>query len=1102
MASRRSYTNPPVEPDSRVGDLAATRPEADSPPLPSGVVTFVMTDIEGSTRLFRNLGDAYVAVLATHHSLLRAAFGDHGGVEVGTEGDSLLVAFPDAPAAVAACIEGQRALAAGDWPGDAAIRVRMGVHTGEANPVEHDYVSLAIHQVARICSSAHGGQVLVSEATVGEVDGRFPNHSSVVALGSFQLRGFTAPARLFQLRHPDLLEEFPPLRAIGVVAHNLPFLRASFVGRAEDRATLARILRTTGVVSVVGPGGVGKTRLAIQVAFDVMDGFNDGAWLIELAQVTDPAAVARTVATALGVAEKPGIGTDQVLVEALRAKSALIILDNCEHLLDAIAGLAERLSQHCPYLVILTTSREPLDIDGEVVWRLNPLQTVDPHDEPEDIFSSEAVQLFTQRAQLVSPGFELNDDNAADVARIASRVNGMPLAIELAAAALGERSLAGVLAGLSDRFSLLAQGRRTAPSRHQTLRAALEWSLDLLPPEERTLFRRLAVFAGGATIEAVANVCAGGALTEAPIPGLMRHLLRASLLVTDSDSPDRWSMLESVRELAEIELSATGEADQLASRHRSWVTRRVEAVEDAIGRRGQGTVMSELAADQDNVRRAIEDAVARPDAEAALRICAAMAPFWTSHGDWSEGCQYLQKALDLDGGSGLIRGRAQVALGSLLLLRGELAEAAAWFETARTTAASAGDNVTLARALAGDGYVAFRHSELQRAEASWQSALEHAERSGDERVVANVLRSLAIASGTSGEQARAGELIERAIVSAERAKDDQLLRQLLGSSAEMNLWLGRYQTAEDMYGEALAIATAIGDISARPLLLAELGWIALLRGDPITAERLAREAGELAEDLDSARMQAHALRLRGEALLRTGGGTQVAALLQRALSIAEDLDAPAEVAGVRCSQACMALDRRALHEARQFAEQAIELSALGHTMRRTTPGWVLGAVSLIEGDLDAARRHFLDGLTSARESRYPRHEANNLSGLAGTSAAAGEYRDAADLHGKALRLRRDLGDKLGVVESLVGVAATAAEAEPEAAAHLLAAATSLRIQAGAEPTDHEAALTAAAARRIDGVDRPTAIAEASLDSDPTEKAAIATALGLVTEMTR
>ena len=1088
--------------DSGVSIGGGTLPDATkpSPPLPTGVVTFVMTDIEGSTRLFRTLGDSYVEVLSTHNALLRTAFGNRGGVEVGTEGDSLLVAFPQAAGALAACLDGQRALVAQRWPPGVDVRVRMGVHTGEATPVGHDYVALTLHQVARICSGAHGGQVLASEATVADAGGRLPPGSSLTPLGSFQLRGFPTPALLFQLRHPDLRSEFPPLRTIGVVAHNLPFLRAKFVGRAEERATLADVLQTTGVVSVVGTGGVGKTRLAVQVAFDVMDGFSDGAWLVEFAPVTDPASVPRVVAAAVGVAEQPGRSADESLLEALGPKSILLILDNCEHLLDAIAGLAERLSQHCPHLVILTTSREPLEIEGEVVWRVEPLQTVDPNVAKgfDELAAADAVQLFGERAALVNPGFRLTEDNVEEVARIVSRVNGLPLAIELAAAALGERSLRGVSDGLSDRFALLTRGRRTAPGRHQTLRAALEWSLDLLRADERRLFARLAVFAGSFTTEAVVELCAGAPVDGAEIASLLRRLVRSSLLNVTPELPDRWSMLESIRELAALELTAAGEADDLYLRHRTWFAARVEAVGDDIGRTGHASVMRELAADHDNVRRAIENAMAAGEVDIALRICTAMLPFWTSHGDWSEGCQHLAGGLTFGGGDEALRGRACAALGSLLLLRGELAEAETWFERARATSASTHDDVTLARSLAGSGYVAFRHSQLDRAEALWEEALTRAERAGNERVAASVLRSLAIVAGSSGQQARAGALLDRAIASAQRASDDQLLRLLLGSSAEMHLWLGHYEMAEDLYGDALTLATAIGDISARPLLLSELGWVALLRGDLVTAQRLSEEAAEMAEDLDSPRVLSHALRLSGESLIGRGDVADAAAAFDRALTVAQSLDAPAEVAGVRCSQAFLALGQGELDEARSLAEEAAGISALGHTMRRTSPGWVLGMVALTNGESEIAGGHFQTGLRRAEHAQIPRHEANNLWGLAGVSAAAGRHLEAADLHRRALELRRDIGDILGIVDSLVGLAAVTAVVEPKTAAELVSSAISLRTRAGAVPTSYEAAALAEAVAMITDVGGETVIddaKDAAVDIDT--EVAVATAVQLV-----
>ncbi|WP_161964993.1 ATP-binding protein [Ornithinimicrobium cerasi] len=1028
------------------------------PALPSGRVTFLMTDIEGSTRLFQGLGRDYVALLAQHNALLRAAFARHGGAELDTEGDALIVAFADPTEAVVACVEGQVALREHPWPPGAAIRVRMGLDTADAAPVDGQYVSLALHRASRICAGGHGGQVLLSETTAVEVRGRLPSDVMVTALGRFQLRGFAEPTRLFQVAHPALPVDFPPLRAQGVVHHNLPFHRAGLVGRAGERAALARAIHQTGIVTVVGTGGVGKTRLAVQVAFDVMDDFEDGTWLVELASATGRQDVASAVAGVLHVTGRPGASLEEAVLDELSTRSALVVLDNCEQVADTVAGFAEELAQRAPRVVLVATSREPLGVEGEVVWRLGPLPVPHPAEvtRAAQLVDLDGVRLFAERATLVRPGFTVTDDNAGTVARIVAHVDGIPLAIELAAAALADRSPESVLAGLADRFALLVDGRRTAPERHQALRSALVWSLDLLCAEERLLFARLGAFARTGTIEDTSEVCGAAPLSAAEVPRLLRRLVRASLL-TLADDHERWSMLESVQELAGWEARCTGEAAVVAERHRERFASRAETLGPQVGLRGRRAVVTALLADLDNVRRALATGVEAADTDRCLRLATGMTRFWMSRGDWSAGVGHLQQALALPGGADRLRAPALDALGSLLMLRGSVPDAEDALLEAEAVARSLGDHVTLARSLSGLGYVAFRRSELDVAETRWREALLHAERAGDERVVAGILRSLAIAVASRHDQEGASALLDRAIGAAERAQDDQQLRLVLSSKAEAQIWLGRYAAAQDLYTQALDLAVGLEDRPGQALLLAELGWVALLAGDVTTAVRLANQAVASAEDLENPRVLASALRVRAEAKARQDRPDEADRDLTRALPLAERQGDPAEISGVRCSLAYAALEQLHLDEARAHATAAAGLSALQHTLRLVFPQWVLGVAALVDGDLEVASSLFWDAVNQSASGGAPRHQAASRWGLARVSAAAGDLGQAARLHREALVLRRRVGDRLGVAESLLGSAEVVATADAATAAVLVGAAERLLNRLGAALTPRLAA---------------------------------------------
>ena len=498
---------------------------------PTGTATFLLTDIEGSTRNWEASPESMHAALVKHDHLMGAVIHAHGG-EVLTErgeGDSFFAAFGQASDAVAAACEAQTRLWAESWPEQAPIRVRLAIHTGEAGL---DYRGPDVNRCARLRSIAHGGQVLLSAAAAALVRTRLPDGAALVDLGPHRLRDLTHPERVFQLTHPNLPGDFPPVRSLDSYKHNLPVQLTNFVGRDREIEEVKELLFGHHLVTLTGAGGSGKTRLALQVAGELVDRFDEGVWLVDLAAVTDAATVVRAVASAVGAVESAGRPLTESLIEHVRGKKLLLIVDNCEHVIGASSELVEMLLRSLPELRIVATSREALNVPGEAAWRIPTMSLPERRRAPtaHEIARFEAVQLFADRAANARRGFALTDRDAADVAEICRRLDGIPLAIELAAARLRILSSHDILARLEDRFRLLTGGSRTALPRQQTLRAAVEWSHDLLSEPERILFRRLSALVGGFDLDA-AERCVGAKCWPA----------RTSSTFSDSWSTSRWS---------------------------------------------------------------------------------------------------------------------------------------------------------------------------------------------------------------------------------------------------------------------------------------------------------------------------------------------------------------------------------------------------------------------------------------------------------------------------------------------------------------------------------------------------------------------------------
>jgi predicted ATPase/class 3 adenylate cyclase len=1019
-------------------------------PLPGGTVTFLFTDIEGSTRLLRRIGDRYAVVLERHRELLRGAVASHGGAEVDCEGDGLFFAFGGAKSAVAACIAGQRALLTEPWPSDVAVRVRMGLHTGEATPLNGRYVALAVHQAARVASAAHGGQVLVSDATAAAVTEALPA-SSMQQVGAYRLKDFDTPVMLFQVCHPDLPRDFPPPRASAVEVHNLPASLSSFVGRERETAEVEELLVVGRLVTVTGAGGCGKTRLALEVASRKLELFADGVWFVDLAPLSDPQLVGQTVIHALGAREEPGRPVFDTLEGFVAHRELLIVVDNCEHLIQACAVLVEHLLRAGPGVRILATSRETLGLPGEQIWRVPSLSLPDQGASPDVVMGSESARLFLERARAVRADLVVSEEDIAALAEIVSRLDGIPLALELAAARADMLSLTQIATRLDDRFGLLSRGPRTAQPRQQTLAGAIDWSYGQLSDLERAVFCRLSIFAGGFSLEAAEAVTTGPGLDSGDILDLVTNLAAKSLvLVTGQGDSQRYRLLETIRAYAADKVIGTGEQAELRGRHLAWFLDLAELTEPQLAGPGRGRLMRSLEADQENFRRALDHSVETGAVDRGLRLATALAPFWTSHGNWKEACGYFEELLPQASGDVPHLGQALVAAGSMFLLRGDYDRSEALLEGAHTWARAAGNVDILAQSLSGLGYIAFRRSRQDEAEAMWTEALDASRKAGDSRVAATVLRSLAISAGARGDQQRCAELLEEGLAVASKGRDEQTRRLLLSSAAEMNLWMGRYALARDQYAEALQLAGEIGDQSGRASLLADLGWIGFLRGEYDEARTCAAEAVSAAAAIDNKRVWAGALRLMGELSACQGAYGEAHQLLDRSLGLARQLAAPAEIAGVLCSQACLALDQTSFDEAGRLVEELLALKPLMHTMRRVTHCWVQGEVARAKGDLEQARAAYQTDLAESEASSSPRIQALALRGLAEVAIAESDLSRAAALNARSLALRAQIADSLGIANSLEGIAAAVVASDGhQRAARLLGAAQQLRATLGA-----------------------------------------------------
>ncbi len=752
--------------------------------LPKGTVTFLFTDIEGSTRLLQELGDGYADILAEHHRVLRDVWARHSGVEVDTAGDAFFVAFARASDAVAAAADAQSALASGP------ARVRMGLHTGEPLQELDKYVGIDVHRAARIAAAGHGGQVLLSQTTA-DLAG-----ADMRDLGVHRLKDLSGPERVFQLG----TDVFPPLKTLHET--NLPIPATPFVGRERELEEIAALLRRPDgrLVTLTGAGGSGKTRLSLQAAAAAADDFEHGVWWVSLASLADPELVDTAAAQALGSKDK--------LAASIGDKRLLLVLDNFEHLLGAAAAVAEVIGA-CPRLTVLVTSREPLHVDGEWEVAVDPLQ------------EREAVELFVQRVAAVRPDVEPN----GEVVEICRRLDCLPLAIELAAARAKALSLQVLLERLDQRLPLLAGGYRSAPERQRTLRATIAWSHDLLTPAEQALFARLAVFAGGCTLDAAEQISGGDVDTIASL--IDKSLLRR----TD----DRYWMLETIREFAAGRLDELSDADALRDRHASWYAQLGEQARPELRARQGREWLDRLGAEHANLRAALDRQLSRGDAEGALLLSGAIWLYWQTRGHWAEGRRYLAEA---------------VALGQDV------------------------EPELLIDPLWGAAILALWQGDIGDGDAKAARLLEIAPVAG-QRAASTAHHILGLTATMHGDHRRARVLLEEGVELARAGDDEWLLSVATNNLGNLHLVEGDYERATALFEESLAIGEARGDLDRRARALVNLGLAALGLGEEARALELFRLG--LAAAVEIGLIEAELNALLGIALCDAGSGEAITA---------------------------------------------------------------------------------------------------------------------------------------------------------------------------------------------------------------------------------
>jgi predicted ATPase/class 3 adenylate cyclase/Tfp pilus assembly protein PilF len=953
---------------------------------PEGQITFLFTDIEGSTKLSQQFPDKLPAALEKHHSILMEAIESNNGFIFQNVGDAFCCAFASSEDAVKAAVEIQINLANEKWD-EAVINVRIGIHSGNAEWNGKNYMGyITLARAARVMSAAYGGQILISndayEFCKNNCERAREMDISFRDLGVRRLKDVIEPIRLYQVLSRDLREDFPPLMTLDARPNNLPIQLTSFIGREKEMKHVKETLKLSRLVTLTSAGGSGKTRLVLQTAAEVIDEYEYGVWFVDLAALNDPALLTATIIVALGIKEQSKKTTEETLIDFLKEKQILILLDNCEQLVHACADLTERLLSSCSKLKIIATSREALNCKGEITYRIPPLTIPDPNSNntPEQLAQYESVRLFIERALVVDPKFRVNNENARALAEICSRLDGIPLAIELAAARTKVLSVEKIYERLDDRFRFLTGGKRTALPRQQTLRALIDWSYDLLSEEEKILWSRLSVFSGGWKLEAAEDICSDETISKSLILDLLSQLTEKSVIIYD-ESKERYRILESIKQYGIEKLS---EGYGVFLRHLNYFLGLSERAAPELRSENARFWLDTIDADHSNFISAIDWSVSNEIADKGAIIAAALGDFWNTAGHYSTGIRLneniLQSSGTLDDSSKI---KVLIWLCVFKYHQGDYEQVRKYSEECLAICKTIGDKKGIAESLHNLGKVSDMKGDSEQARIYFEESLAIRKEIGDKNGISDSVQSLGNLSADQGDYEQAKKYFEESFAIKKEIGDKRGMASNMNNLGCLSTFQGDYEQAKIYHEKSLAYNNDIGSKIGIAISTGNLGLIAFNQGDYEHAKKYYEESLAIRKELGNRKGMADYMHNLGGIVYTQGDYEQAKKYFEESLAVRKEIG---------------------------------DKIGMADSMNN------LGGVMYIQGDHEQAKKYFEESLAIRREIGDKSGMADSMNNLGSVACHSGDHEQAKKYHEESLALKNEIGDKPGIANTLIYLA--------------------------------------------------------------------------------